>query len=176
MKTTTALFLAVILAFASCDNAIEKPIEPDKPMETNAHRDSIVQFIRAYIGEIWNQSDFTNADKYWGPEFRNVFAPGLPHGPEAMKQQVAYFLDAFDDIHFELKDIMVDGEKVSMWIEISGVHTGEFFGIPPTGKEVKFREAVWYTLKDGKLDEVYPFVDWNMLFEQLGRYPALGGG
>lgn len=137
------------------------------------HQDSVITWLHNYIDEIWNRRDFSKADTYWGPDFRNVFAPQLPTGPEAMKQQVAYFLNAFEPFHFEVKDIMVQGDKVAMWIEISGTHTGELFGIKPTHKKVKFREAVWYKMKDGKLDEVYPFVDWNDLFEQLGQYPAL---
>lgn len=138
------------------------------------HQDSIKQFIRDYIEEIWNKRDFSKAEKYWGADFKNAFAPQFAHGPEGMKQQVVYFLSAFEPFHFELKDIMIEGNKVALWIEISGTHTGELFGIAPTHKQVRFREAVWYTLKDGKLDEVYPFVDWNDLFEQLGQYPALG--
>jgi len=137
------------------------------------HADRVKQFIKDYIQEIWNKRDFTKADKYWGADFRNVFAPQFEHGPEAMKSQVAYFLSAFDPFHFEIKDIMLDGNKISMWVEISGTHTGELFGIQPTNKQVLFREAVWYTMKDGKLDEVYPFVDWNSFFEQLGEYPKL---
>jgi len=90
-----------------------------------------------------------------------------------MKNQVAYFLSAFQPFHFEIKDIMIDNDRVSMWIEITGTHTGELFGIKPTYKQVKFREAVWYKMKGNKLDEVYPFVDWNALFEQLGQYPKI---
>lgn len=28
-------------------------------------------------------------------------------------------------------------------------------------------------MKDGKLREVYPFVDWNVLFGQMGKYPVM---
>lgn len=58
--------------------------------------------------------------------------------------------------HFEIKDMIIEGDKISMWIEISGTHTGELFGIKPTNKEVKFHEAVWYKMKEGKLQTVVP--------------------
>lgn len=108
-----------------------------------------------------------------GADFKNVFAPQFEHGPEGMKNQVEYFLNAFDSFHFEIKDMMIEEDKISIWAEITGKHTGELFGIKSTGKEVKFREAAWNKMKDDKLDEVYPFVDWNTLFEQLGQYPPL---
>lgn len=113
------------------------------------------------------------ADEYWGADFKNVFAPQFEHGPEGMRKQVDYFLSAFQPFHFEIMDLMIDRDKVSMWIEITGTHTGALFGIKTTNKPVRFREAVWHKLKNGKLDEVYPFVDWNSLFEQIGTYPEL---
>jgi len=137
------------------------------------HQDSIKQFLHNYIDEIWNKRDFSKAATYWGTDFKNAFAPEFEQGPEGMKVQVEYFLNAFNPFHFEIKDIMVEDDKVTMWVQIRGTHTGELFGIKPTNKEVKFREAVWHKLKDGKLDEVYPVVDLNSLFEQLGQYPAL---
>ncbi len=133
--------------------------------------DSIRQFIYAYTEEIWNRRDFSKAEKYWGPDFKNMFAPEAPHGVEGMKAQVTYFLQAFDSFHIDIQDLIVQGDKIAMWVSISGRHTGPLFGIPPTNREVKFREAVWYKMKDGKLDEVCPFVDFNALFEQLGAYP-----
>jgi predicted ester cyclase len=42
---------------------------------------------------------------------------------------------------FEVKNIMVQNDKVAMWVDISGTHTGELFGIKPTHKKVKFREG-----------------------------------
>lgn len=159
-----------ILVLCSCQNIQQhNAIDNDKMTE-----DSIKQWYLAYIDEVWNNGNFANADKYWGADFKNVFAPQLAHGPESMKNQVQYFINAFDSFHFEIKDMIIQGDKISVWAEITGRHTGELFGIKPTGKEVKFREAAWYKLKDGKLDEVYPFVDWNTLFEQLGQYPPLG--
>jgi predicted ester cyclase len=169
MKYLILTFCPLLIYFYSCQNA-----EKSSPAKNNSmNNDQLKEWYLSYIDEIWNKRDFTKADKYWGADFKNVFAPQFEHGPAGMKNQVEYFLDAFDSFHFEIKDMMVDGDKISIWAEITGKHTGELFGIKATGREVKFREAAWYKLKDGKLDEVYPFVDWNTLFEQLGQYPAL---
>lgn len=169
MRNLILILASALLILSSCQNT-EKPNSSTKIIMT---KDSIKQWYLTYIDEVWNKRNFSVADKYWGADFKNVFAPQFAHGPEGMKNQVEYFLNAFESFHFEIKDIMIEGDKISVWAEITGKHTGELFGIKPTGKEVKFREAAWYKLKDGKLDEVYPFVDWNTLFEQLGQYPAL---
>lgn len=151
----------------ACNNSQTK----NQTITMTDHQDSIKQWFHQYIDDVWNKGDFSHADKYWGKDFRNAFAPQFAPGPESMKKQVAYFLNAFSSFHFEIKDIMIDGDKISVWAEITGRHTGELFGIKPTNKSVKFRESAWYSMKNGKLDEVYPFVDWNSLFEQLGAYP-----
>ncbi len=155
----------------ACDNQISQDKKINSKIMTQQNQeDRIRKFIHEYTEEIWNKRDFSNAHKYRGSDFKNIFAPEAAHGVEA---QVTYFLTAFNPFHIEIKDMMVDGDKISMWVEITGTHTGELFGIKPTQKMVKFREAVWYTMKDGKLNEVYPFVDWNHLFEQLGQYPPM---
>lgn len=164
--------IALILIILYIQSCMQPAINPPATTAVQ-HEDSIKQWILNYLDEIWNQGNFSRAEYYWGPEFVNVFSPESGKGPEAMKQQVAYFLKAFESIHFELKDIIIRENKIAAWVVITGKHTGDLFGIKATQKEVKFREAVWYTLKDGKLNEVYPFVDWNDLFRQLGTYPEL---
>lgn len=163
------VFISILFLFSGCNS------NPDisTPAIADRHKDSITNFINEYVRDIWNKGDFTKAEKYWGADFKNIFAPQFPHGPEGMKKQAAYFFKAFTDFHFDIKDILIEGDKISLWAEIRGTHTGELFGIPATNKKVIFREAVWYKMKDGKLDEVYPFVDYNSLFEQLGQYPSL---
>jgi len=166
------IYLFILLAgtlFSSCNNQ-----NVDRSGSTpTLNEDSIKQFVYEYVDEIWNKKDFTNADKYWGPDFRNGFAPQLEHGPEAMKKQIESFLQAFNPFHFEIEDILVEDNKIAMWFEITATHSGDFLGIKATQKKVIFREAAWYEMKDGKFDIVYAFVDWNMLFEQLGEYPNL---
>ena len=170
MKILFLLYF-LILQFCSCMPAQDHK-GPGNPGSLS-REDSLKQWIQQYIDEIWNNRDFSNADQYWGPEFMNVFNPEAGKGPGAMRQQVDYFMKAFESFRFDLKDILVEGDKVAIWFEISGRHTGELFGIPATNREGRFREAAWYTIKDGKLHEVYPFVDWNQVFTQLGAYPKI---
>ena len=167
---TPGLFLMFCLWFVGCTN--QNQSQSYKETE-KLHQDSVIQFINGYVDEIWNKGDFSKAEKYWGPDFRNGFAPELKIGPDGMREQIKPFLASFDSIHFKIGDIMVDGNKVSFWVEITAIHTGEFMGIPPTNKPVKFREAAWYEMKDGKLDVVYGFVDWMMFFEQIGQFPEM---
>jgi len=56
-------------------------------------------------------------------------------------------------------------------ILISGVHTGEFMGIPPTGKSVCVRCASFDRVINGKLVSGEVFMDMASLMVQLGVMP-----
>src|SRR5947207_9872889 len=56
-----------------------------------------------------------------------------------------------------------------------GVHTGEFMGIPPTGKRVSVRFAAFNKIVNGKIVESEVFMDAAGLLVQLGVMPPPKG-
>jgi predicted ester cyclase len=133
------------------------------------NNEEIKQWISTYINEIWNNGDFSNIDSYWSPQVRNAFATKSTPGHVAMKSQIEGFRGAFSSFRFEIEDMIVEGEKIVIWGVLSGKHTGNLLNIEPTGKNVRFQETVWFKLKNGKIDEICPFVDWNSLLQQLSE-------
>jgi len=138
LKYLVGTLIVSCLILTDCNNSNPSANKNETLTMNKQHQDSIKQFLHDYVEEIWNKRDFSKADKYWGSDFRNVFAPQFDHGPEGMKKQVDYFLSAFEPFHFEIMEIMIVGDKISMVIEISGTHTGELFVINTTNKLVKF--------------------------------------
>lgn len=57
---------------------------------------------------------------------------------------------------------------LSIWCSRLGVHTGEFMGIPPTGKKVCVRFASFDRIVDGKIVSGEVFMDVMSLLIQLG--------
>lgn len=59
----------------------------------------------------------------------------------------------------------------------TGVHAGPFLGIPPTGRTVSFRFAVFVPFRDGLMAGERFYYDLNGLLEQLGTgRPILATG
>ena len=56
-------------------------------------------------------------------------SPGLAPTKEGVEQFFAMFFAAFSDIHWNVEDILVDGDKVVGRVTITGTHDGEFMGI-----------------------------------------------
>jgi predicted ester cyclase len=58
---------------------------------------------------------------------------------------------------------------------IVGTHTGEFMGIPPTGKDVCVRMTAFDKIENGKLCSSEVIVDVAGLLVQLGVMPPPKG-
>ena len=85
-----------------------------------------------------------------------------------------YALKAFSDFHHEINDQYADGDRVITRITGYGKHTGEFLGIPPSGKDVKMEGIAVHRIVDGKLVEHWAQIDALGLLIQLGAVPPPG--
>jgi len=78
----------------------------------------------------------------------------------------------FADYDITSEDIVAEGDKVvKRWV-FQGTHSGEFAGIPPTGKRVTMRGITLYRLAQGRVSEMYWNYDVFGLLQQLGAIPA----
>lgn len=80
----------------------------------------------------------------------------------------------FPDFDITLEDIVAEDDKVvKRWV-FEGTHSGEFAGIPPTGKKITMRGITLYRLAQGRISEMYWNYDVFGLLQQLGAIPAPG--
>ncbi|MDK1119218.1 MAG: ester cyclase [Anaerolineae bacterium] len=127
--------------------------------------------------EALNAQDLDAQDKYWAkdmiwhgpPEFGDI------HGLEGFKYQVLKpFYKAFPDYYVENDIEVADENWASATGFLTGHHQGEFLGIPPTGKPVKFRFSDFWLIKDGLLSENWVMTDDFALLKQMGVDPMAG--
>ncbi|WP_238988434.1 ester cyclase [Aureibaculum marinum] len=78
------------------------------------------------------------------------------------------FLIGFSDIEFSIIDIFGQGEKMVKHWNFKGKHTGDFFGIPATGKLVNIDGVTLIKMKNGKIAKEQDFMDNAIFIEQLG--------
>jgi steroid delta-isomerase-like uncharacterized protein len=82
------------------------------------------------------------------------------------------FVTGFTERQFIVKEIFADGDKLVKYWQFKGKHTGNFFGIPATGKSVDVIGCTIVKMKDGKIAEEQDFMDNMVLMTQLGLLPA----
>ena len=103
--------------------------------------------------------------------------PGVPGplDPEGFKQMVNMFASAFPESHFDIEDEFAVGDKVVTRWTYRAVHTGEFQGLPPTGKQVAMTGITILHITDGKIAENSVELDQVGLLQQLGIIPPPPG-
>jgi steroid delta-isomerase-like uncharacterized protein len=97
-------------------------------------------------------------------------APG-PQNRETMLQGINMWDAAFSETRFSIKDLIAEGDKVATRTTLRAVHSGDFQGHPPTGREITLDGHTVERIKDGKIVERWAVYDQLGLMQQLGLVP-----
>ncbi len=92
-------------------------------------------------------------------------------GREGLRRSMSGFLMAFADLRVTITAIVAEDDHVAIWYTAQGVHRGEFNGIPPTGKSVRWTGADLLRIDDGVIVEASFLDDALGLMRQLGGRP-----
>ena len=94
--------------------------------------------------------------------------PDIPFGLEGAKAVHRKTLLGMPDFRTEIDELIAEGDKVMARVTMTGTHTGDFYGIPATGKSVNFTGMYIARIKDGKIVEHWGEEDALSLMKQLG--------
>jgi predicted ester cyclase len=86
--------------------------------------------------------------------------------PAEVTAQFEPLLTAFPDWHWEVKNLTIEGEYLSLHFRVTGTHRGNFQGNEPTGRRVTASQFTLYRVQDGKFSEVWDLLDIQSLIEQ----------
>ena len=101
-------------------------------------------------------------------------APG-PQNREVHLQGISMWNAAFET-HFTVEEQIAEGDKVATRVTMRAIHnSGEFQGLPPTGKQVEMSGTTIERIKDGKIVKRRVSSDWFGLMQQLGLIPVPEG-
>jgi len=127
------------------------------------------ELARRFFEEIWNQGDEVAIDRYIPLDAKGN-DPDFGSGREGFKAQWRKWRTAFPDLHFEIVDLVAEGDKVlTRWV-LTGTHRGEFLGIPATGRAIKVAGMSLDRIEDGLVAEGFDGWDALGLRQQLGVY------
>ena len=117
--------------------------------------------------EWWNTGDTSIADQIYAEDYvRHADdTPGLGSGP--IKQLVAIFRAGFPDLKFTIEDTIAEGDRVVVRWTAAGTHTGEFIGMPPTGRSGSLPGCDILRIEAGRIVESWPFYDRLTMLEQM---------
>jgi predicted ester cyclase len=166
--TTFAVTVTFIIAFSGCNTAQSNNAK-DQPV------DSVAANIKMYTHvwdeiinkgklELFNDSNFT----------KNIIMHASPAdvvGIDSARAYYANYVTGFSNIKFTIKDVFGMGNKLVKHWNFKGIHTGSFFGIKPTGKQVDLDGVTLVRMENGKIAEERDFFDNLEFMQQLGLIP-----
>ena len=98
--------------------------------------------------------------------------PGLAQGKEGVLELFRMYRVAFPDLRMEADDVIAAGDKVVARVTATATQTGEFMGMPASGKAVAIRLIDIMRFDDaGMVCEHWGVMDMLSMLQQLGALP-----
>jgi len=128
------------------------------------------EIARLIVEEAWNKGNLGVLDEQYAPDlvYHQTPFPDIK-GLAAYKQYVQKNRTTYPDLKITLEDVIVEGDKSVL----RGTYTGTQKGVSPTlgistGKPVNFNLCMVSRSMNGKIVEVWAYVDWQALMQQSG--------
>jgi steroid delta-isomerase-like uncharacterized protein len=94
--------------------------------------------------------------------------PAPIQGIEAAKTFNSSLFIGFPDMKQSIETIVAEDNEVAMRHQLTGTQTGNFLGIPPTGKQVTGSGVRFFRISAGKIVETWYDINLLGLMQQLG--------
>ncbi len=93
-------------------------------------------------------------------------------GPQAVLGMLHYFYQVAFDAHAETTNMIIGDGQCCLEANFRGTHTGEFAGVPATGKEVEVPLCVVYDLENDKIKRARVYFEVPAFLAQVGAMPG----
>jgi predicted ester cyclase len=130
--------------------------------------------VLAFFDAPWNRGDFSGLSS----EFTTPTAVLHFRGRDIVLSEagtrgvVQTWRRGFPDFHFQVEDVVVQGDKVALRLTFTGIQTGPFMGAPPSGRPIKVSETVIARVVNGRISDIWEDYDELGMRQQLGLLPA----
>jgi predicted ester cyclase len=101
---------------------------------------------------------------------------GVLEGRADIERIYRVWFTAFPDLVLTTEDLLIDGDRVALLGRVVGSHSGEFFGMPATGRHIEVSCALVYRLEDGLIVHERRILDFTGLLIQIGVLRAKPAG
>ncbi len=125
------------------------------------------ELVQRLFSKAYNAHDLDHLDQFFTTTFVHRDARG-DQSLAAVKNSFAPVFGAFSDWHATIDQILVDGDRVMVFVTWSGTHDGNLRGYPATGKRVQVRSADMYRIESGKIAEHWDVASPLDLMQQIG--------
>jgi steroid delta-isomerase-like uncharacterized protein len=123
--------------------------------------------VRQFMERAFNEGDLTIVDTALTQDGIDHQEPLGVNFATHLKEVITMLRTAFPDLHFEIHDMLAEGELVAFRSTMTGTHRGPFQGLPPTGKPISVAHMHFVRVVEGKTSDLWHVWDTAGLMRQL---------
>lgn len=138
-------------------------------MSTDAAKD----LVRRFIQDVFVDGRTDAVDAMVTSDFQSHPMPGS--GPDVLQGAIER-TRGLTGVSMRIEDLFGEGDRVAVRITSSATQSGEFMGMPPTGKSYTIEELHLFRVADGRIAEHWHQMDAMGMMKQLGATPGQRGG
>jgi steroid delta-isomerase-like uncharacterized protein len=128
-----------------------------------------IAVVRRNTEEVQGRGDFELFEELFADDFvDHTPQPGTTADKDGVRILYHRLREAFPDFRPEIHWQTVDGDLVTTFKTYHGTHRGDFLGIAPTGRTVRFDTVDAMRVRDGRIVEHWGVADLYGVVGQLG--------
>ena len=110
--------------------------------------------VRRFIEEVINTGNVDNINEYVSEDYTEVFDnKRYEVGIKGAKEHITGVRKTYENLTLTIEIQIAEGDYVATCITTRGIHKGEWIGIAPTGKEVKYTGVNINKVVNGRIVE-----------------------
>jgi predicted ester cyclase len=130
-------------------------------MSTALSAEANKELVRRFVDEVLNRRNADALDELAQADFA-----------ERARRWIGPFGSAFPDVTMEIVELVAENDAVVGHFKCSGTHSGEWVGVPPTGRRFEGVDEIYiFRARDGKLVSAIGVEDNLSRMRQLGIRP-----
>lgn len=124
--------------------------------------------LRQYL-DAWGRGDLTQLRQMLAANYVSYDpTTGASLGDDFEAEACRIWHDSFDDVQVHIKQILAEGDRVTVYWLLTSTHTREFMGIAATGKKVSVPGMEINHIVNGRIAGIWRLSDTMSLMQQLG--------
>jgi steroid delta-isomerase-like uncharacterized protein len=133
------------------------------------------ELARAFVAAIDNE-DYAAFDTLLTRNFLSYDVGGTVYTRTSLKDHYQKLRQSFSDLHLEVHEnigVLVENDLIALRTVVTGTHTGDYDGVPATGKPIQTSASNFFRFRDDQLAEHWHITDTYRILAKIGRIPGV---
>ena len=142
-------------------------------MSDSASGEAAKAVVRRNTEEVQSRGNFDVFEEIFADDFLDhTPQPNRTPDKDGARSLYHALRAAFPDFHADIHWQAADRDLVTTYKTYHGTHQGEFLGVPPTGRKIRFETVDAMRVRNGKITEHWGVANLYSLMQQLSAPPT----